>query len=189
VKFTDPIETAREMVMLLRETEKVDVVIALSHGGMTKGADGRFIDGEDVQLPKAVPGIDVVIGAHSHTELHEAIIVNGRTPVVQTGKYGENLGELVISSTAKLTVNPTSCSGGRHDFRRQGHPDEIGSSNRPSQGRVRLAVTASIKPLAIAPRASQHLHRHRRRAPCWQTFAPTPTPAPRKADIGYSRHA
>jgi 5'-nucleotidase / UDP-sugar diphosphatase len=53
----------------------------------------------------AVPGIDVVIGAHSHTELHEAIIVNGRTPVVQTGKYGENLGELVITLDGdKLTV-------------------------------------------------------------------------------------
>lgn len=96
-KFTDPIETAREVVKTLRETEKVDVVIALSHGGMTKGKDGRFVDGEDVQLPKAVPGIDIVIGAHSHTELHEAIIVHGRTPVVQTGKYCENLGELVIA--------------------------------------------------------------------------------------------
>ena len=104
-KFTDPIETAKEMVKILREKEKVDVVIALSHGGMTKGADGRYLDGEDVQLPKAVPGIDVVIGAHSHTELHEAVIVNGRTPVVQTGKYGENLGELVISLNGdKLTV-------------------------------------------------------------------------------------
>jgi len=96
-KFTDPIETAREMVKLLRETEKVDVIIALSHGGMLKGKDGRFTDGEDVQLPMAVPGIDVVIGSHSHTELREPVMVNGRTPVVQTGKYGENLGELVIS--------------------------------------------------------------------------------------------
>ena len=104
-KFTDPVETAKEMVKILRETEKVDVVIALSHGGMTKGADGRYIDGEDVQLPKAVPGIDIVIGSHSHTELHEAVIVNGRTPVVQTGKYGQNLGELVISLDGdKLTV-------------------------------------------------------------------------------------
>ncbi len=104
-KFTDPIETAKEMVKILRETEKVDVVIALSHGGMTKGAEGKFVDGEDVQLPKAVPDIDIVIGSHSHTELHEAIIVNGRTPVVQTGKYGENLGELVISlDGSKLTV-------------------------------------------------------------------------------------
>src|SRR5450631_1768648 len=105
VKFTDPIETAREMVKLLRETEKVDVVIALSHGGVEKGKDGRFTDGEDVRIPAAVPGIDVVIGAHSHTELREPVIVNGRTPVVQTGKYGENLGELVITFYGdKLTV-------------------------------------------------------------------------------------
>lgn len=105
-KFTDPVETAKEMVKILRDQEKVDVVIALSHGGMTKGADGRYVDGEDVQLAKAVPGIDVVIGSHSHTELHEPVIVNGRTPVVQTGKYGQNLGELVISLNGdKLTVD------------------------------------------------------------------------------------
>jgi 5'-nucleotidase len=105
VTFADPIQTAREMVTLLRETEKVDVVIALSHGGVEQGKDGRFTDGEDVRLPAAVPGIDIVVGAHSHTALHEAIIVNGHTPVVQTGKYGENLGELVITLDAgKLTV-------------------------------------------------------------------------------------
>ena len=106
IKFHDPIETAREMVKILRETEKVDVIIALSHGGMEKGKDGRFLDGEDVRLPMAVPDIDVVIGAHSHTALREAIIVNGRTPVVQTGKYGENLGELVITMDGgMLTVD------------------------------------------------------------------------------------
>ena len=104
-KFADPVQTAREMVALLRETEKVDVVIALSHGGMVRGEDGRYIDGEDVRLPKAVPGIDVVIGSHSHTELPEPVIVNGRTPVVQTGKYAENLGELVIELDGEgLTV-------------------------------------------------------------------------------------
>ena len=93
------------MVKVLRETEKVDVVIALSHGGLEKGKDGRFTDGDDVRLAKAVPGIDVVIGGHSHTELQEAIIVNDRTPVVQTGKEGENLGELVVTLDGdKLTV-------------------------------------------------------------------------------------
>ena len=35
--------------------------------------------------------------ASSHTELHKAILVNGRTPVVQTGKESNNLGELVIT--------------------------------------------------------------------------------------------
>jgi len=103
--FADPTTAAREVVKILRETEKVDVVIALSHGGVEKGPDGSYQDGEDVRLAKDVPGIDVVISGHSHTELNEAIIVNGRTPVVQTGKESRNLGELVIALNGnKLTV-------------------------------------------------------------------------------------
>ena len=100
-----PPTAAKEVVKILRETEKVDVVIALSHGGVEKGPDGRYDAGEDVRLAKDVPGIDVVISGHSHTELNEAIIVNGRTPVVQTGKESNNLGELVIALDGnKLTV-------------------------------------------------------------------------------------
>jgi 5'-nucleotidase len=75
----------------------VDVVIALSHGGVAKGKDGRYSTGDDVALAEGVPGIDVVISGHSHTELQQPILVNGRTPVVQTGKEGKNVGELVIS--------------------------------------------------------------------------------------------
>jgi 5'-nucleotidase / UDP-sugar diphosphatase len=105
VTFSDAYEAAKEMVALLRETEKVDVVICLSHGGVEKAKDGTITDGDDVRLPKAVPGIDIVIGGHSHTELHEAIIVDGRTPVVQTGKETANLGDLVITLDGdKLTV-------------------------------------------------------------------------------------
>jgi len=106
VKFPDFIESAKEVVKLLRETEKVDVVIALSHGGVSKGKDGKYSTGDDVTLAAAVPGIDVVIGGHSHTELKEAIIINGRTPVVQTGKEGKNVGELVVTiDGARLTVD------------------------------------------------------------------------------------
>jgi len=106
VTFADPIETAKEMVKLLRNTEKVDVIIALTHAGVVQGKDGRFTEGEDVALAKAVPGVDVVIGGHSHTCLREAIIVNGRTPVVQAGKNGDDLGELVLTlDGGKLTVD------------------------------------------------------------------------------------
>ncbi|HUP07045.1 MAG TPA: metallophosphoesterase, partial [Caldimonas sp.] len=58
VKFPDPIDCARAVVKVLRETEKVDVVIALSHGGVAKGKDGRYSAGDDVSLAAAVPGID-----------------------------------------------------------------------------------------------------------------------------------
>ncbi len=104
-EFADAIETARTIVAELRDVEQVDVVIALSHGGLVKDADGKFTDGDDVRLPRAVPGIDVVISSHSHTLLREPLIVNGRTPVVQTGKYGEHLGELVLTMDGpSLTV-------------------------------------------------------------------------------------
>jgi len=105
VTFTPFLDVADEMVTILREQEKVDVVLALSHGGVEKGADGHYIDGDDVRLG-AVPGIDVVVGGHSHTELPKPIMANGRTPVVQTGVSGHNLGELVITiDDGRLTVD------------------------------------------------------------------------------------
>ncbi len=155
VSFSDPIEAAREMVKILRETEQVDVIIALSHGGVEKGKDGRYTDGEDVRLPKAVPGIDVVIGGHSHTELREAIIVNDRTPVVQTGKQSENLGELVLTlDGGKLTVESyrlypvdDTIAGDR------AIADEIDKLKKSVTGAVFALRGYSIdQPLAVAPR-------------------------------------
>jgi len=97
VTYSDANKVAVDVVKTLREIEHVDVVICLSHGGVEKDTDGKYRDGDDVRVAVAAPGIDVVIGGHSHTELEEPIIVNGRTPVVQTGQQGRNLGELVIT--------------------------------------------------------------------------------------------
>ena len=103
VVFADPIETAKKTASLLRNQESVNVVIVLSHGGVVKGDDGQF-KGEDVKLLQAVPEIDIVIGGHTHTALTKPLLVNGR-PVVQAGRYGENLGELTVSlSGGKVKV-------------------------------------------------------------------------------------
>jgi 5'-nucleotidase len=95
--FTDAVEAARAAVAKLRDTEKVDVVIALSHGGVRRNADGTFTDGADILLAAEVPGIDVVVGGHSHTVLTSPIMANGRTPVVQAGHNGRYLGELTVT--------------------------------------------------------------------------------------------
>jgi 5'-nucleotidase len=155
VKFPDPVESALEMVKLLRETEKVDVVIALSHGGVEKGRDGRFSTGEDVRLPEAVPGIDVVIGGHSHTMLQEPIMANGRTPVVQTGLEGKNLGELV------LTVDGGTLKVESYRL----HPIDASIAGDRAMGgaidQLKKSVTAAVfasrgysidQPLAVTPR-------------------------------------
>ena len=154
VTFSDFIETAKEMVTILRETEKVDVVICLSHGGLEKGKDGRFSDGDDVRLARMVPGIDVVIGGHSHTALQEPIIVNHRTPVVQTGLEGRNLGELVLTldgaslqvESYKLYPIDDSIAGDRVVF------DEIEKFKKIVTASVFAARGYSIdQPLAVAP--------------------------------------
>ena len=153
--FADAIQTAKELVTLLRETEKVDVVIALSHGGVQKGKDGRYNQGDDVLLARSVPGIDVVVGGHSHTELQEAIIVNDRTPVVQTGKESRNLGELVITlDGGKLTVESyelypidDTIMGDR------AVADEIEKLKRGVTAAVFASRGYSVdQPLAVAPR-------------------------------------
>jgi 5'-nucleotidase / UDP-sugar diphosphatase len=152
--FTDSIEIAKEMVKLLRDKEKVDVVIALSHGGMEKGKDGRYTEGEDVHLARDVPGIDVVISGHSHTFLDEATIVNDRTPVVQAGKESKCLGELTITiDNNKLTIESY-----------QLHPidDSIAGDRAIAVeiDKLKKGVTAAVfssrgysidQPLAIAP--------------------------------------
>ncbi len=151
--FSDAIESAREMVKVLRETEKVDVVIALSHGGVEKGEDGRYSEGDDVRVAN-VPGVDIVIGGHSHTELQEAIMVNGRTPVVQTGLQSRNLGELVITlDDGKIAVQSyrlypinDSIAGDRYVA------DEIDNLKKMVTTVVFASRGYSIdQPLAIAP--------------------------------------
>ncbi len=97
VTFTDPVEAARAAVATLRDTEKVDVVIAISHGGVRRNPDGTVTEGADVQLAVEVPGIDVVVGGHSHTVLTSPVLANRRTPVVQAGHNGRYLGELTVT--------------------------------------------------------------------------------------------
>jgi 5'-nucleotidase len=93
--FADPLETARATVTKLRE-EGAEVVILLSHMGISQQDDNSW-RGEDVELLEQVPGIDVVIGGHSHTALPQPILVDGTRPVVQAGSEIQYLGELRMS--------------------------------------------------------------------------------------------
>jgi 5'-nucleotidase len=89
VKFRDPIEIAKAMVKVLREKEKVDMVICLSHSGVRK----KKSRSEDEILAKEVQGIDVIVGGHSHTRLEKPIVVDS-TLILQAGEYGKYVGVL-----------------------------------------------------------------------------------------------
>ncbi len=93
VDWRDPYESIRPVVKHLREKEKVDLVVVLSH----LGYDLSGFAPDDLNLAKQVPGIDVIIGGHTHTFMEAPVKVPnalGETEIFQVGFGGVNLGRM-----------------------------------------------------------------------------------------------
>ena len=100
VTFRPAVEVAKEMVSLLREKEKVDLVICISHSGLWDDTEKS----EDELLAKAVPGIDVIISGHTHTRIDKPRVVAG-TVIVQAWEKARQLGVLDLAFDAgKVTL-------------------------------------------------------------------------------------
>ena len=84
LRVKNPIETARKLVPELRK--KSDLVIALTHLGLD----------EDRRLAAAVPGIDIIVGAHSQSFLQKPEKV-GSTWILQSSYRGEYIGHATLT--------------------------------------------------------------------------------------------
>lgn len=93
VSFEKITRAAKKIVRHLEDLGS-DVIICLSHSGITRDENGEWT-GEDVELAEKVEGIDLLISGHTHTTLEEALMIN-RTPLVQTGSYGRSVGRIEI---------------------------------------------------------------------------------------------
>jgi 2',3'-cyclic-nucleotide 2'-phosphodiesterase (5'-nucleotidase family) len=80
--FARPVDAAREVVPALRE--RSDLVIALTH--LAAGADQDLAD--------SVPGIDVILAAHSHTIADPERI--GGTTILRHGARAQYVGKVTI---------------------------------------------------------------------------------------------
>jgi 5'-nucleotidase/UDP-sugar diphosphatase len=94
VTFAKQISAAKKLVKELQE-EKCDIIICLSHSGVSQDKSGNWA-GEDVELAEKVKGIDIIISGHTHTLLEKPVMVNG-IPVVQAGEYGHYIGKLSLT--------------------------------------------------------------------------------------------
>jgi sulfur-oxidizing protein SoxB len=74
---------AQRLVRELREDRKVDLVVLLSHNGLST----------DLKMAARVAGIDVVLGGHTHDPLAAPVVV-GKTLVVNSGAHGKFLSRL-----------------------------------------------------------------------------------------------
>lgn len=96
VRYQDPLPLAKEMVQHLKRNLGCHYVICLSHLGLTSVA-GRTNDRE---LAKACPGLDLILGGHTHTfmEAPERVIHTHEqeTLINQVGWAGIWLGQLTL---------------------------------------------------------------------------------------------
>ena len=99
VAFADPIAYLQAAVPAL-EAQGIDHILVLSHAGTP----------EDIRIAAAVPGIDAIIGGHSHTLFSNSdpkapypypLMADGpdgaKVPIVQAGSYSKYLGDLKLS--------------------------------------------------------------------------------------------
>lgn len=95
VRSYKPAPIVAELAKHLREAGAT-IIAVLSHLGLD----------EDKALARAVDGIDLIVGGHSHDALEEPLAVNGAL-VTQAGFYGNHLGriDLEIDNTSGRILN------------------------------------------------------------------------------------
>ena len=95
VKYLDPARVALETATMLKQEQKCDIVICISHLGWNSGR------GEDDQyMIKGSRNIDLVLGGHTHTYMptleYEKNMDGKPVPVDQNGKHAVFVGKMVI---------------------------------------------------------------------------------------------
>lgn len=91
---SDPFEAVASLAAELRP--KVDVLIVMSHLGLSN----------DERMAAEIPGIDLILGGHTHHLLEEPIR-SGRTLICAAGKFGQYVGvvDLELDAVSKRLLH------------------------------------------------------------------------------------
>lgn len=94
--YLDPVEITQDITNQLKNKEKCDLIICLSHLGYYYKNNPTKIS--DLNLAKITKNIDLIIGGHTHTFLPKPTLVKNLDDknilVNQVGAYGINLGRI-----------------------------------------------------------------------------------------------
>lgn len=108
-QYSDPIANANRIATQLREEEKCDLIICLSHLGYKYREDKV----DDHDLATNSQDIDIILGGHTHTFLDEPTIVNNQReqPVIinQVGFGGLRLGRIDVTFSERKGKKCVSC--------------------------------------------------------------------------------
>lgn len=92
LNFSNELEAAKATVQKVREQEKADIVIILSHLGDILEAEGQVTS---VKIAEEVPGIDLIVDGHAHTFMEAPKIVNG-VPIISANEHAKYVGHGVM---------------------------------------------------------------------------------------------
>ena len=99
IRFLDPLTCINKTASLLREKEKCDVVVCLSHiGSDGKGVVGHE-DERDLTLIPMTQGVDLFLSGHTHHFYEGERLSNAQgeeTVLLQAGKSGVKVGKITI---------------------------------------------------------------------------------------------
>ncbi|HMF55991.1 MAG TPA: metallophosphatase, partial [Pyrinomonadaceae bacterium] len=94
--YHDPVQSAREVVEILRGREHCALVVAMSHLGYYEHPKPNEIG--DSQVAEQVDGIDFIASGHTHTFMQKPVVVKQpsgkQTLIFQVGKSGIYLGRV-----------------------------------------------------------------------------------------------
>jgi 5'-nucleotidase len=93
ITFEKNVKAAKRLVKTL-EKEGCDMIICLSHSGVSRNKKGEWA-GEDVKLARKVKGIDLIVSGHTHVLLEEPLIASG-VPIVSVGDNGRYVGKVEL---------------------------------------------------------------------------------------------
>ncbi|MBV9957610.1 MAG: bifunctional metallophosphatase/5'-nucleotidase [Acidobacteria bacterium] len=108
LEFREPVSEAEKWVRVLREKERVDVVVVAMHMGLERDLrTGELTPGqqphenEALAIAERVPGIDVILMGHTHREVPAMILNN--VLLTQANSWGKHLArvDLYLERSAK----------------------------------------------------------------------------------------
>lgn len=93
--FTDPLEKARETVRILREKQRVHAVVMIGHQDVE----------DDYAMARAVPGIDLIFGTHSHMKRDLTRIPGTNTSYISPSQYLTYISRVEMTITGGRVTN------------------------------------------------------------------------------------
>ncbi len=84
--FTKGDAELKELLPLLRDKEKVDLVVMISELGLAN----------NIHLAEAHPGIDVILSSDMHEKTHKPVVTKTGTIIIEEGQDGTLMGELKL---------------------------------------------------------------------------------------------